>query len=41
MRSFTSMDKLLEMEEVAVVKFTDDDVVRNTLITKILKAWKN
>ena len=36
-----AIDKLLEMEEVAVVKFTDDDVVRNTLITKILKAWKN
>ena len=36
-----AIDKLLEMEEVAVVKFTDDDVVRNTLITKILKAWNN
>ena len=36
-----AVDKLLEMEEVAVVNFTDDDVVRNTLITKILKAWNN
>ena len=36
-----AINKLLEMDEVAVVKFTDDDVVRNTLITKILKAWNN
>ena len=31
--------KLRNMEEVAIVEFSDEDVVRNTLITKILKNW--
>ena len=31
--------KLRSMEEVAIVEFSDEDVVRNTLITKILKNW--
>lgn len=34
-----AIDKLSEMEEVASIKFEDNDVVRNNLITKILKAW--
>ena len=32
--------KVLEgMEEVGIVKFHDEDVVRNDIITKILKVW--
>lgn len=32
--------KVLEgMGEVGIVRFTDDDVVRNNIITKILKVW--
>lgn len=31
--------KLGDMDEVSVVEFSDDDVVRNSLITKILRNW--
>lgn len=30
---------LNHLEEVAITEFTDDDIVRNKLITKILKNW--
>ena len=30
---------LNHLEEVAITEFTDDDIVRNELITKILKNW--
>jgi len=33
------IEKLSDMEEVGHVHFTDNDVVRNLLITKILKKW--
>lgn len=32
-------EKLSELEEVGSVEFTDDDVVRNPIIGKILKLW--
>lgn len=34
-----AIEKLGEFEEVATVYFTDEDVVRNKLITKILQVW--
>lgn len=34
-----AINKLGNMEEVSVTNFTDDDIVRNKLITKILKNW--
>lgn len=34
-----AINKLSDMEEVASVEFEDNDVVRNNLITKILKGW--
>lgn len=34
-----AMKVLNGMEEVGIVKFHDDDVVRNDIITKILKVW--
>ena len=34
-----AIERLKTMEEVALVEFTDEDIVRNTLITKILKNW--
>lgn len=34
-----AINKLGNMEEVSVTEFTDDDIVRNKLITKILKNW--
>ena len=34
-----AIEKLGDFDEVATIEFTDDDVVRNGLITKILKAW--
>ena len=32
-------EKLSGLEEVDSVEFTDDDVVRNQIIGKILKLW--
>ena len=32
-------EKLSELEEVGSIEFTDDDVVRNPIIGKILKLW--
>ena len=32
-------EKLSELEEVGSIEFTDDDVVRNPIISKILKRW--
>lgn len=32
-------ERLSELEEVGSIEFTDDDVVRNPLIGKILKLW--
>ena len=32
-------EKLSELEEVGSIEFTDDDVVRNPIISKILKLW--
>lgn len=34
-----AMTVLEGMDEVGIVKFTDEDVVRNDIITKILKVW--
>ena len=34
-----AMNVLDGMDEVGIVKFHDDDVVRNNLITKILQVW--
>lgn len=34
-----AIDKIGQFEETAIVKFTDEDVVRNGIITKILKVW--
>ena len=34
-----SIEKLSDMEEVSVTEFTDEDIVRNGLITKILQHW--
>lgn len=34
-----SVDKLKDMDEVSVTEFTDEDIVRNKLITKILKRF--
>jgi phosphate starvation-inducible PhoH-like protein len=34
-----ALRKLRELDEIAGVEFTDDDVVRNPLIGKILKLW--
>lgn len=34
-------DVLKDLEEVSVSEFTDEDIVRNQLITKILKKWDN
>ena len=34
-----SIEKLSEMEEVSITEFTDEDIVRNGLITKILQHW--
>ena len=34
-----ALRKLAELDEVAGIEFTDDDVVRNPLIGKILKLW--
>lgn len=36
-----SVEKLKEMEEFGDIKFLDEDIVRNPLITKILKYWNN
>ena len=34
-----AIDKLGTFDEVSIIHFSDDDVVRNQLITKILKVW--
>ena len=34
-----AFEKLSELEEVGSIEFTDDDVVRNPIISKILKLW--
>lgn len=34
-----ALEKLSELEEVGSIEFTDDDVVRNPIISKILKLW--
>lgn len=34
-----AIDKLGNMEEVSITNFSDEDIVRNKLITKILKMW--
>ena len=34
-----AFEKLSELEEVGSIEFTDEDVVRNPLISKILKLW--
>ena len=36
----TSVKKLHDLDEFGAVEFTNDDVVRNPLITKILELWK-
>ena len=34
-----SVEKLEDMEETSITTFTEDDIVRNGLITEILKKW--
>lgn len=34
-----AVDKLKDLQEVGITEFTEDDIVRNKLITKILLAW--
>lgn len=34
-----ALDKISVLDEVGSVEFTDDDVVRNPIISKILKLW--
>lgn len=34
-----AVEKLKDMEEVGVVEFTDDDIVRNKIISKIIDNW--
>lgn len=34
-----AVSKLKDMDEVSVTEFTNDDIVRNEIITKILTAW--
>lgn len=34
-----AFEKLSELDEIGSIEFTDDDVVRNPLIGKILKLW--
>lgn len=36
-----AVKNLSEMEEFSAIEFTDEDIVRNPLITKILKLWNN
>lgn len=36
-----SVEKLQKMEEFGDIKFNDEDIVRNPLITKILQNWNN
>lgn len=36
-----SAERLLGLEEVSITNFTDDDIVRNELITKILQKFDN
>ena len=35
-----AVDLLSSMEDVAVVEFTDSDVVRHTLVTRIVRAYE-
>ena len=35
-----AIDKLKDLEEVSVTTFTNDDIVRNPLISKILENWQ-
>jgi phosphate starvation-inducible protein PhoH len=34
-----AVEKLKDFDEVSVIEFTEDDIVRNSLISKILKSW--
>lgn len=36
-----AVEHLRNMDEVGVVEFTDNDIVRNPLISKIINNWKN
>ena len=36
-----AIEKLSDLEETAVVEFTQDEIVRNPLISKILEKWDN
>ena len=36
-----AVEKLSGMEEITVTEFTDEDIVRNPIIGKILERWKN
>ena len=35
-----AIERLAHLDEVAIFEFTDEDIVRNPLIGKILEAWK-
>lgn len=35
-----AINKLRDMEEVSVTEFTNDDIVRNPIISKIIDKWK-
>lgn len=34
-------EKLKEIEEIGIVEFSDEDIVRNDILLKVYKAWKN
>lgn len=36
-----AMDRLKDIERVGIVKFTDEDIVRNDILFEIYQKWKN
>lgn len=36
-----AMERLADLEKVGVVKFTDEDIVRNDILLEIYKRWKD
>lgn len=36
-----AFDKLKDMDELGFIEFGEDDIVRNPIISKIIKKWNN
>ena len=36
-----AMDRLKDIERVGIIKFTDEDIVRNDILFEIYQKWKN